>query len=200
MAATRTAPPTRLERKELDTAKVDMAIAGKTATRRSLPPLSRQLPRQSRELLFVFCSCLETSLKRLHYRSGKVVKGMQFTKKSDVDDFYKKVKDEVKMTDMTPAQAVAVSKGSRPAAAAPAAAKKGVEIIVEEKIDVELDRDAIKKFELKGQLKVCVNNPDDARITIACSHDLTKANGFSVRHLPKIDKAAWDNVRAFDLQ
>ena len=74
-----------------------------------------------------------------------------------------------------------------------------VEVIVEEKIDVELDRDAVKKFELKGQLKVCINNPDDARVQIACAHNLTKANGFSVRHLPKIDKTAWDNVSEFEV-
>ena len=55
--------------------------------------------------------------------AGKVIKGMQFTKKSDADDFLKKVKDEVKIVEVPTTANPFPS--SKPKAAANAAPKKG---------------------------------------------------------------------------
>ena len=120
-------PVIHSQKRALATARVDMAIAGKIESLHQprLPALQPQVPRNSACLLLMLgWKDLVTHDGRGN-RTGKVIKGMQFSKKSDVDDFYKKVKDEVKMADVNPAQAAFAVSKTTAKPGAPAVAKKG---------------------------------------------------------------------------
>lgn len=56
-----------------------------------------------------------------------------------------------------------------------------VKVSVEEQVVVSLERDgALRKMEVKGEMKVVITDPDHARLVIGCSADKTAGLQFRV--------------------
>jgi len=121
-------------------------------------------------------------------------RGMQLGKAKPTDDFASAVLREEHLPAVTPA---AMMGGAGSLAAAQAAQapieKDKVQVRIEEKIILHLERDGgIKKMEIKGEMKLCIFDPYQSRISVRTSGTFKKEDGFIGRLHPKIDKASWE--------
>jgi hypothetical protein len=66
-------------------------------------------------------------------------------------------------------------------------------VTIEEKLILQLEKDGgIKKLDLKGELKLTIFDPDDAKVVITTDGPLSKDRGFKCRLHPKIDSKAYE--------
>lgn len=115
-------------------------------------------------------------------------KGMQLSKKKKTTDAFMDAlgKEEVLPKGMPGAS------GSVNAQQAKEVKRQNVHVTVEEKIVCAFDRDAtLKKIEIKGELKLCVNDPDVSRVMVHTGISPDAQPSFQFRLLPKIDKNPW---------
>jgi len=127
---------------------------------------------------------------------GKV-KGMQLSKAKKTDDFFAQLNKEEKMAPPTgkvgplAGGAAAAAAGGGGSSSTPAA-KQSVRVLLEEKVVCVLDREGgIKKLEIKGEMKLSIFDPDDARILVLTNGPLQEKDGFKCRLHPKINKQLW---------
>lgn len=122
----------------------------------------------------------------------KPVRGMQLGKAKNVsDDFAAALTKEEKLVVPKGAPAAATAFGTPEQNTVQQRDRLGV--FVEEKLVLNLERDGgIKKLEIKGELKLCIWDPDQAKISVRTAGAPGKQDGFVCRLHPKIDKAAWD--------
>jgi hypothetical protein len=67
-------------------------------------------------------------------------------------------------------------------------------VTIEEKLILQLEKDGgIKKLDLKGELKLTIFDPDDAKVVLATDGPLSKDRGFKCRLHPKIDSKAYES-------
>jgi hypothetical protein len=126
---------------------------------------------------------------------GKV-KGMQLSKAKQTDDFFAQLNKEEKLAPPTgrpaAAGAGAAAASSSAAAAAAPTPKESVRVLVDEKVVCVLDREGgVKRVEIKGEVKLSIFDPDDAKVQVRTSGTLQESDGFKCRLHPKINKNLW---------
>jgi hypothetical protein len=91
----------------------------------------------------------------------------------------------------SPASAAAASAGPAAAAAVEERRVDTVKVTVEEQVVVSLERDgALRKMEVKGEMKLSIADPDLARLVVVCAPP-ERLPGIQYRPHPKIDAKAW---------
>ena len=120
---------------------------------------------------------------------------MSLSKGKKSDAFFDALRQEEQSAGVALPAAGAPSPGSASAVGAAAAAeetaKRSVRVAVEEQVNISLERDgALRKMEVKGEMKLSVADPDMARLVVVC-HAPEKQPGVQFRPHPKIDAKAW---------
>jgi hypothetical protein len=119
---------------------------------------------------------------------------MSLSKGKKTDAFFDSLRQEEQAAGIALPPAGAPSVG--PASAVAAASrvdevKQGVRVTVEEQVNVSLERDgALRKLEVKGEMKLSIADPDMARLVVVCNQPEKQA-GVQFRPHPKIDAKAW---------
>lgn len=112
------------------------------------------------------------------------VKGMQLSKAKKQDDFFEQLNKEEKL-----APTAAFNKGATGSASSVGAQQAAqivqhdsLRILIEEKVVVIMDREGgIKSSEVKGEMKLSIFDPDDAKVTIRTNGPLKENEGFKCR-------------------
>jgi len=126
--------------------------------------------------------------------SGKP-KGMQLGKsKKTEQDFFASIQKEdatVTNTSTTGAAGSTATGKANDDIAGDVLSHDSVSVIIEEKIDVTLDREGgVKKMEIKGAMKLQVFDPDHSKLIVHTNNALDeKTSGYKCRLHPKINKA-----------
>jgi len=129
-------------------------------------------------------------------------KGMSLSKaKKTGEDFAAQLSKEEKAAGLPvfPPGGLKAPFATSPAAAAAAAAveRTNVQVTIEEKIVVAVERDGtVKSFEVKGQLKVAVFDPDDAKLILKTSG---LEREFKANVNPKVSRQAWEQAQTIQL-
>jgi len=74
-------------------------------------------------------------------------------------------------------------------------------VSIEEKLTLQLEKEGgIKKLDLKGEMKITIFDPDDAKIVVKTTGPLAKDRGFKCRLHPKIDSKAYEATGVLGLK
>eukprot|EP00736_Rhodelphis_marinus_P000398 Rmarinus@m.10365 len=121
-------------------------------------------------------------------------KGLQLGKTKKTDDIMKQLKAEGAVVD-TPERSVA----STTAAAAPAKSSDPIQVTVDEKLTIQLNKDGgLEHMEVKGDISLCVSDPSMATIVVQLSQgDNSK---FQFKTHPNINKALFNEQSMLGLK
>lgn len=120
-------------------------------------------------------------------KKRKPLKGMKIRKAQAADDFASAFAQEENLQPVQPAQDVEEVEVK---VKTPAAAQSGVDVqvVINEYLQLLVDDDSeIKKFEIKGEVKISINNPLDNRATFQFS----PLDDIKSRTPSKVDSSAW---------
>jgi coatomer subunit delta len=129
------------------------------------------------------------------------ISGMQLSKaKKGQDEFVSALTREEKIPAHLANQRASALGGIN-ATAQEVVAHQSVHVDVVESLSLSMERDgALKKLEVKGEVVLTVNDPDDTRIVIHTGAALQKSDGFQHRLHPKCDKNAYSADGALTLK
>eukprot|EP00455_Lapot_gusevi_P025234 TRINITY_DN2648_c0_g1_i2.p1 TRINITY_DN2648_c0_g1~~TRINITY_DN2648_c0_g1_i2.p1 ORF type:complete len:391 (+),score=169.81 TRINITY_DN2648_c0_g1_i2:118-1173(+) len=118
-------------------------------------------------------------------------KGMALGKAKKTDLFFESLKQEEQLVAASMPAAAAAAASGRQAVEEPRAPSNGLKVGVEELVNISLERDGgVRKFEVRGEVKLTIVDPDVARVCLVCEPP-AKNSGIQYRPHPKIDAKAW---------
>jgi hypothetical protein len=118
---------------------------------------------------------------------------MSLSKGKKSDAFFDALRQEEQLVLPAAGSPAASASASAGPAAAPVEERRvdTVKVTVEEQVVVSLERDgALRKMEVKGEMKLSIADPDLARLVVVCAPP-ERLPGIQYRPHPKIDAKAW---------
>ena len=136
------------------------------------------------------------SISKANTGAGGKHKGMQLGKgKKTTEDFFSSIaKEDSSVTEAAAAAPTRSSAVGNAAAAqpSPVASSDGVSVQIIEQIICELERDgSLRRFEIKGEMKLQVFEPELCRIVVHTNAALDEKAGWKCRLHPKMNKQLW---------
>eukprot|EP00286_Rhodomonas_abbreviata_P017708 CAMPEP_0181318598 /NCGR_PEP_ID=MMETSP1101-20121128/17095_1 /TAXON_ID=46948 /ORGANISM="Rhodomonas abbreviata, Strain Caron Lab Isolate" /LENGTH=183 /DNA_ID=CAMNT_0023426085 /DNA_START=1 /DNA_END=548 /DNA_ORIENTATION=- len=118
-------------------------------------------------------------------------RGMQLGSKSkQSNDVFKALEAEDELMGLVSAPAAAPASSGAPAPRAAPVSNEAVVLKVEEKLNVKLNKDGgVEALEIKGELKMLINDPEAAFVKVQVTHP--KNSAFQFKTHPNINRGLW---------
>mmetsp|Transcript_51558 Transcript_51558/g.120955 ORF Transcript_51558/g.120955 Transcript_51558/m.120955 type:complete len:515 (+) Transcript_51558:226-1770(+) len=117
-------------------------------------------------------------------------KGMQLGSKTKQTDVMKALEAEDELMGMAPVAAAPAAKGGAAEARKVSVSNEAVVLKVEEKVCVRLNKDGgVESLEVKGELKMMINDPEASYVKVQVQHGKNAA--FQFKTHPNINRGMW---------